>query len=173
MAPQYTYKYQQLGTHLKTNRKLQGIVGAGFIFFLFAGIWAWTPRHYHTSSEEKDTSAVSVPAIAAGKGWKGGRPAYTFADGTTYEKPPEIKIHALLFYGRWDRMQVLDCYLRVSAFGMSAREEADAKDRKILSRMVDSWIRSCLCPIRQMSMISRRSRRFWRVSQRGMFVDIR
>jgi hypothetical protein len=115
MAPQYAYKYQQLGTHLKANRKLQGIVGAGFIFLLFAGIWAWTPRHYHTS-EEKGASP-SISEFAVGKGWKGGNPAYTFTDGTMYEKPPEIKVHALVFYGRWDRVQVLDCYLRVSASG--------------------------------------------------------
>lgn len=32
---------------------------------------------------------------------------------TTFMPPAGTKIHGLVFYGRWDRVQILDCYLKV------------------------------------------------------------
>lgn len=32
---------------------------------------------------------------------------------TTFTPPTGTKIHGLVFYGRWDRVQILDCYLKV------------------------------------------------------------
>ena len=34
-------------------------------------------------------------------------------DTTSFTPPAGTKIHGLVFYGRWDRVQILDCYLKV------------------------------------------------------------
>ena len=51
--------------------------------------------------------------VSTQKGWKDGGPTYRFEDGTTYKKPKDLKVYGLVFYGRWDRVQILECYLRV------------------------------------------------------------
>jgi hypothetical protein len=110
------HKYQALGTHLKTNRKLQGVVGAVSIFLLFAGIWALTPR-LHTSSSVPAAFHVGKSIDAAGN------PAFTFADGTVFAKPKDVTVHGLVFWDQWETAMVGECYLRVSYSGLRGREQ--------------------------------------------------
>ncbi|KAA8908135.1 hypothetical protein FN846DRAFT_906347 [Sphaerosporella brunnea] len=104
-SPTANYKYQALGTHLKTNRKLQGLLGALGIFVLFAGIWALAPRVHHPSSQH----ANIVPGRSKDAE---GNPAWTFADGTVFVKPKEVAVHALVFWETWESGVVGECYLR-------------------------------------------------------------
>jgi hypothetical protein len=108
--------HQRLGSHLRTNRRLQyAIVAASGLFILLA-IWLWTSResllysnydrvdYLPDSASPPHAAATAAPVAKPGGG----------ISHSSYRKPKDIKIYGLVFYGRWDRVQILDCYLKVS-----------------------------------------------------------
>jgi hypothetical protein len=102
-----------LATQFMNNRRFQALVGAGCIFLLLTGLWISAPTYDKVVEKPLEHPPKAPPIPVHGKGSTDGRPTYTFSDGSVYQKPQGIKIYGLVFYGRWDRVQILDCYLKV------------------------------------------------------------
>ncbi|KAA8896000.1 hypothetical protein FN846DRAFT_966906 [Sphaerosporella brunnea] len=98
-------------TNFKNNRRMQAIVGAGCIFLLLLALWTSAPTS--APPPQRQPQQQHPPSkLLYGKGSKDGMPTYTFSDGSVFQKPKKFKIYGLVFYGRWDRVQILDCYLK-------------------------------------------------------------
>lgn len=135
--PPSTFK---LPNRFVKSRKLQCITTALLFCFVLAAVWIFAPARSATYSQNYDARPPTNitrptrptrptpppppppqylpdkplhPKFRTGKGRHRGVINYTFGDGSAYEKPLDTKIYGLVFYGRWDRVQILDCYLKV------------------------------------------------------------
>ena len=115
---------------LRNSRKLQALVGALALCLVLVVIWVFSPARDGTYAEQQHAASPGRPfyrpppseqrtqaKFQTGKGKNRGVINYTFGDGSVFEKPGDVLIYGLVFYGRWDRVQILDCYLKVRSVG--------------------------------------------------------
>lgn len=125
-AQRYAHEFPE---RLRNSRKLQCLAGALALCFVLVTIWVFSPatseRHPPPEQHAGAGRPFYVPApteqrvqkkYKTGKGKHRGVINYTFGDGSVFEKPADVKVYGLVFYGRWDRVQILDCYIRVRGF---------------------------------------------------------
>ncbi|KAJ9638748.1 hypothetical protein H2201_008829 [Coniosporium apollinis] len=107
--------WSNYATNLRSNRRFMWLIGTAFGLLVLLSLFSWSGRDWlsfreHFKSGNTHPAVLNHP-VGARKG-PHGRPAYAFLDGSLFEKPEGLKVVGYIFYGRWDRVQVLDCYMK-------------------------------------------------------------
>jgi hypothetical protein len=122
MFSRHYVAYKSLLTARQPFTFYRFVIIAGFFLFLAILVWSFQSvsspkefsKHKASSPPKEITKPSFAPGLPQGSGQHVGKPSVSALKTweQTWKKPQDLKVIGLVFYGRREFVEVLDCYLR-------------------------------------------------------------